>query len=298
MTEDGEPASGRFDIGLNVIGLTSGSSLFVFLSFTVLAYRFPMLRKFRSFCLTILVGSIAATDPTAAEELVGNDVIMRNFNIVAFGNEYTLKRYDHVRKWNGPIRIGIIGNPPPYFEQFVRDHIRDLWKLTGFPIELRFSNAIHKNGNLAKDFDNSEINFPLFFIEAARMPAVVERMLHGKITKREVANMQAISTCHARYWTKDNEIVLAYAAFPAEHPEDYLRACVIEEITQVLGLVNDNSSVNPSIFNDTSQHLELTEHDKWMVRMFYDPRITPGMRRQDAMRIGWEILREIRPEAE
>jgi len=255
-----------------------------------------MLRQIRSLCLAFVTCSLAATGQAAAGEHVGNDVIMRNFNIVAFGNEYTHKRYDHVRKWDSPIRIAIIGDPPPYFETFVRDHIRDLWELTGFPIELRFSNAIHKNGSLPQDFDNAKINFPLFFFESSRLPAVIEKMLRGKTTRHEVAKLQLDSTCHARYWTQNNEIFLAYAAFPAERPKRHLRACVVEEITQVLGLVNDSASVNPSIFNDASGHLELTEHDRSMVRMFYDPRIMPGMTRREAMRTGWEILREIRPQ--
>ena len=39
-----------------------------------------------------------------------NRTILENFNIIAFGNEYTGRRYETVRKWREPIRVGIEGN--------------------------------------------------------------------------------------------------------------------------------------------------------------------------------------------
>ena len=74
-----------------------------------------------------------------------------------------------------------------------------------------------------------------------------------------------------------------------------MRACVVEELTQVLGLPNDSNAVQPSIFNDQSRFFELTEHDRLLVRILYDNRITPGMPRREALRLGREILNEIRP---
>ena len=228
-------------------------------------------------------------------EPLSNEKIIRNFNVIAFGNEYTGKRYAHVRKWAKPIRIGILGKYPIYFEAFVRQHLRDLWDLTHFPMELRYSVRMQKAGKLAGDFDSGEVNFPLFYLPAAELPRVIERTLKGKTTAAEVARMVNISTCHARYWTRKNEIVLAYAAFPAEHSKEHMRACVVEELTQILGLVNDSSAVNPSIFNDQSPHFELTTHDRLMVQLFYDKRISPGMPRESAIATGRIILNEIRP---
>ena len=253
-----------------------------------------MISRVRTAAFWISLAAVMVATPVHAAPLT-NDTIIRNFNIIAFGNEYTGRRYKHVRKWAKPIRIGIIGSPPIYFEAFVRQHIRDLWELTGFPIELRYSIGLKKAGRLADDFDRGEVNFPLFYLPAADLPKVIARKMHGKITAGEVARMINISTCQARYWTRNNEIVLAYAAFPAEYPREIMRACVVEELTQVLGLVNDSSAVNPSIFNDESSHFELTSHDRLMVRLFYDTRIRVGMPREAAIAAGRIILEEIRP---
>ena len=83
--------------------------------------------------------------------------------------------------------------------------------------------------------------------------------------------------------------------FPATHSKEYLRTCVVEELTQILGLPNDSDSVKPSIFNDQSRYSELTDHDRRMLKMLYDPRITPGMPRKEALRQGRLILNEMSP---
>lgn len=59
-----------------------------------------------------ILGVLVAGPPARADALI-NEKILRNFDIVAFGNEYTHKRYDAVRKWVAPIRIGIQGKNYP-----------------------------------------------------------------------------------------------------------------------------------------------------------------------------------------
>ncbi len=234
-----------------------------------------------------------APSPVRAEP-VSNAKIIRNFDIVAFGNEYTGRRYKHVRKWKAPIRVGIQGkNYPPYFEAFVKQHIRDIWEITGHPIELYYSWSLHKAKKLAKDFDPTKVNFILFYLPTKDIPKAVAKYFDDDET--QVRQMVKITTCFAKFGTKGNEIKWAISVFPAEHPKNYMRACVVEELTQVLGLPNDSAQVAPSIFNDKSQHFELTDHDRWMLKMLYDPRIAVGMPREAAISAGRQILKELRP---
>jgi len=243
------------------------------------------------FAVILLTGFVPGVH---AAELT-NEKILQDFNIIAFGNEYTLKRYDNVRKWRGPIRIGIQGEKyPAYFEAFVKQHIRDLWNLTGHPIELYYSHNMQKKGELARDFNAAKVNFILYYLPIAEIPGAVAKYFDNDPAK--VRKMIEVSTCFAKFFTRKNEITAAIAVFPDVRPRDQMRACVVEELTQVLGLANDSSDVNPSIFNDTSPYFELTDHDRWMLKMFYDPRITAGMPRDQALAIGRQILNEIRPE--
>ena len=75
-----------------------------------------------------------------------------------------------------------------------------------------------------------------------------------------------------------------------------MRAYVVEELTQVLGLPNDSDTVKPSIFNDQSRYFELTDLNRRMLKMLCDPRITPGMQRKEALRQGRLILEELNPQ--
>lgn len=61
------------------------------------------------------------------------------------------------------------------------------------------------------------------------------------------------------------------------------QACLEEEVTQAMGLTRDDRSVRPSIFNDDEEYALLTHHDELLLQMLYDPALTPGMNRKDAM---------------
>ncbi|MEM1316094.1 MAG: DUF2927 domain-containing protein [Pseudomonadota bacterium] len=73
-------------------------------------------------------------------------------------------------------------------------------------------------------------------------------------------------------------------------------SCIHEELAQALGLLNDDDRVRPSIFNDDQEFALLTEHDEYLLRILYDPRLEAGMTREEGMPIVREIVEEIGPE--
>lgn len=78
--------------------------------------------------------------------------------------------------------------------------------------------------------------------------------------------------------------------------EGVLRSsCIHEELTQTLGLMNDDPDVRPSIFNDDQEFALLTEHDEILLRILYDRRLRPGMEADEARPLLPEIIEEIRP---
>ena len=60
------------------------------------------------------------------------------------------------------------------------------------------------------------------------------------------------------------------------------QACLEEEISQSLGLVRDDPTVRPSIFNDDEEFALLTRHDELLLQILYDPALAPGMDRATA----------------
>lgn len=63
----------------------------------------------------------------------------------------------------------------------------------------------------------------------------------------------------------------------AEHPPRMRASCIEEELAQAMGLPNDDRNARPSIFNDNEEFGVLTNHDRALLRMLYDPRFKPGM---------------------
>ncbi len=225
-----------------------------------------------------------------------NRTIIEHFNIIAFGNEYTGARYANVRKWAAPIVARIDGPAPDYFEDFVEQHLADLKAITGHPIALAYSPRILKEKRVPKGLTSQSFNMFLLYYPMEQLKVVVHKQLGDRMNQELGLLGSGAATCMARLFKKGDEIRKAVVLFPAERPKAHMRACVVEELTQVLGLPNDSDSVNPSIFNDKSRYIELTDHDRLMLKMLYDPRITIGMPRAQALVVGRKVLDEIRPE--
>ena len=166
-------------------------------------------------------------------------------------------------------------------------------RLTEHPIELYYSLKLQREGRLAEAFDKGKVNFILFYLPRDRIAGQVAKYFDNDLA--QVEKMLRISTCFAKFFKRGDVIRAAIAVFPADQPKAWMRACVVEELTQVLGLPNDSSAVAPSIFNDHSRYFELTEHDRMLVRILYDARMKVGMPRQRAVRLARGILEELRP---
>ena len=225
-----------------------------------------------------------------------NKTIVEHFNIIAFGNEYTGKRYAAVRKWKSPIIARVDGDPPADFEDSIRQHLAELQKITGHPTALVYSARMLREKKVPKGLNPKSFNMFLLYYPIEELKVVARQQLGNRMDPTLQRLAGGKSTCEATLFTKGNEIRSAVVLFPAERPKDHMRACVVEELTQVMGLPNDSGSVNPSIFNDTSPYTELTDHDRLMLKVLYDPRITIGMSRDQALIVGRKVLDEIRPE--
>lgn len=244
--------------------------------------------------LIMIVAVFATLTAARAEEQFSNADLLRNFDSIAFGNEYTGQRFDIVRKWSKPMRMGIQGKDhPAYLETFIDDVAQDLAKTTGHDISLYYSIGKQRAKQLPADFDQKKVNVIVYYLPDDEIPVATAKYWNND--PERVRWLVQNSTCFANYFTKKGEITAAVIVFPSRHPESFLRACAVEEITQILGLPNDSNLVKPSIFNDSSQYFELTEHDRWLLRALYLPEITPGMHRDDALRKALDFWKRARP---
>ena len=88
-------------------------------------------------------------------------------------------------------------------------------------------------------------------------------------------------------------ITFAFVAVRSDLSETITQSCLEEEIAQVMGLPNDNDAVRPSLFNDDEEFALLTRHDELLLKILYDPRLSPGMTPGEAMPIVRTIAREL-----
>lgn len=190
------------------------------------------------------------------------DYIRQAFSHIALNNEYDT--YKHaVRKWHIPIRVFIEHQVADValHTQLVQMHLSHLTEITGH--DIRLVDSLEK-ANLHLVFTRQS----LWANEIVRLmgPGAVQN-IHG-------------SVCMAKFALNSlQQIERAWVVIPVDQAKMHgkLVACIVEEMTQVLGLPNDSEKVFPSIFNDKTQQDLLTGLDFILLKLLYSPSIRAGM---------------------
>ncbi|WP_051640618.1 DUF2927 domain-containing protein [Thiomicrorhabdus sp. Milos-T2] len=196
--------------------------------------------------------------------------ILKAFQEIALKNEYK-KSNKRIVKWQQPIRYRFDYQKlkrNQLVETLFKTHLKHLADITGLNIQPAI---------------NSDANLIIYLTTDKTYADVIHRF-----TRSTVKNIAKDSNCMGNYKTnKQNEITQAEVVLPVDH--DYSRgllvACVVEETTQVLGLPNDASWVNPSIANDDSKIELLTGLDYIFLKLLYDSKIKAGMSQLQSQRI-------------
>jgi Protein of unknown function (DUF2927) len=184
-----------------------------------------------------------------------------------------------IRRWDIPVRIGLRfgASVPP--DQRTADTARvaafvaQLARATRHPI--RMDNA---NPNFIVQIVNEDERMALGPIAAAALNGATATDIAG------ITNMPRSTYClvYAQSDAGKSTYTRAFAVVRAEHPDLLRLSCLHEEIAQGLGLANDSPQARPSIFNDNEEFALLTPQDELMLRILYDPRLTPGMTAAEA----------------
>lgn len=261
----------------------------------------------RLFAALFAVLLLLAPSAGRAEE-ASNVELLKAFAGVALGSEYE-KRKPRILKWEAPVNTAVIGKGyPPLFEKLVAAQLDDLARETGHPVKLVYSEVMRQEKRLPPDVSKIPINLLVFFAPKKDLPALVEKQTNGAFKAVDVKKFTNLGYCHGRMQIhKSGALKFAYVAVPAEivsqvqygtvrvDPAIFTRACVVEEITQLMGLINDVPGLKFSIFSDDSAHVDLTAEDRWMLRMLYDPAIKAGMGPDEALPLVVRFLKAKRP---
>lgn len=182
------------------------------------------------------------------------------------------KRPRGVNKWTGPIDLSLRGDAADDVAVYVEEIAAELSDLIGLPIEL------YVNQNWAGDIDiyiTYWKNYWPFFMQATEPGrqiftcAVLPWVDHGRIKRATI---------------KINAGVLDTAT---------ARACLLEELTQSLGLFGETEAETETLLHDGIGYEGLGSLDHLLIRTLYDSRLTIGMSNEQASPLAAIILDEL-----
>ncbi|MEZ8065199.1 MULTISPECIES: DUF2927 domain-containing protein [unclassified Vibrio] len=198
------------------------------------------------------------------------------FYHVALQHEYS-QGDKLLAKWKQPIKVWVdhrVGDKDLH-QELTELHLQHLSEVTQHPI------TIVKN--------KSEANVKWIYTRQSQWIAEAKTVLKLKSTQHLNS-----AICTAGYRTNSKgEIVYAGIVIPVDQARarGKLVACIVEEITQVLGLPNDSDKAYPSIFNDHTPEDLLSPLDVVLLKLLYEPQLKVGMTKEQAKPVVRKILK-------
>lgn len=227
--------------------------------------------------LTLLISSSQASAYDVPQTWLDPKFVEQAFLDVALKNEYSAGDKPLI-KWNTPIRIWVnhkVGDRDLH-DELTNAHIAHLTKITGHPI-LRVS-------------AREQANVIWVFSQESEWRNDIEK----EIGRFALSNTFG-AICKAGYKaTSSGTITSASVIIPVDQAREHgkLLACIVEEITQVMGLPNDTESAYPSIFNDQTPEDLLSPLDVILLKLLYSPQLKPGLSRAQAQPIVRQLLNQ------
>ena len=192
------------------------------------------------------------------------------FLLVGFRDDMGMPR--ELYKWTAPIRVHTEGATKDQ-RQMVREHAELLGRVTGLPVSVD-----PVDPNLVVLFGNEE----------ELQPYLDEWAIGG-----DRLNWPGFfrSECFAGV-SGPGDDPFAVAFILQDLPERKNRLCIVQEMTQALGLFGDIDGRSDTSFASWGGSDRLTELDVVLLEILYDPRLRSGMSESVAMPIVRQIIAE------
>lgn len=201
------------------------------------------------------------------------DFIIDSFIDIALNNEYD-NNTSKVRKWISPIYYKIVHRTgdQALHQKLTQTHLTHLASITGLKI--------------LPSSDKHSANLKIIFSSEKKLRQ--ELKADFVITnKQQIESLAQTGVCLAEFSIgTENNIIKAIIIIPVDRARAHakLLSCIVEELTQILGLPNDSDKVFPSIFNDSSKDDYLSGLDLILIKALYHPSIKIGMNTKQVRR--------------
>jgi hypothetical protein len=180
------------------------------------------------------------------------------------------KRERGVMKWTRAIDLSLRGAYRPHAD-FVFDLADRLSALVGLPITVSTDQSWA--GQIDVFITPVKRYWP-FFVQA-------------------VDPNDRIFTCVAMPWVEDGVVRRSQIEINAGAlPPEAVRACLVEEIVQSLGLFGETTAERATILDDEIGYQDLGPIDRLLLQTLYDPRLVPGTDLEAALPVAEAIIGE------
>lgn len=229
--------------------------------------------RIAAFCCLLVISQFAL----AEEHWQQPAYIAQSFAEIVMRNEFSAP-VSPVRKWTKPIRVWVLHKvgDQALHQSLLEMHLKHLASLTQRSITIidREAEADLKVVFSKQDDFKQDITQYLGANSASHIYATVC-----------MANIQV----NTKF-----EIVKAAVVIPVDQAIMHrkLVSCIVEELTQVMGLPNDSEKVYPSIFNDKTPDDLLTGLDGLLIKLLYHPSVKAGMTAPQALPVINRILQD------
>ena len=206
-----------------------------------------------------------------------NDEIRDGFFKIAFGAELQLDTaVERVRKFDEPIRIFVESRGTPDRRPEIAAIVDDI-------------RAHVDHLDVAITNDRREANFTVRLVADRNLKRTI-RALYGNDKAKRI--QQSLSPQCLSGIGKDERyrIRRAEAILPVDAGEFTFYDCAYEELLQALGAINDDRTVPWTMFNDEVQMGFFDIYDQYLLNILYDPRIRPGMTKDEVNALLPDVL--------
>ena len=206
-----------------------------------------------------------------------DDEIKDGFYKIALRAELQFDRQvERIRKFNEPVRVFVINRGAPDRRAEIAKIVADI-------------HARVQHLDLAMTDDREAANLVVTLVSKRDLEQTI-RFRYGREKAKQIQRSLDPQCLSGIGKDRSYRIRRAEAILPVDDGEFSFYDCAYEELLQALGLVNDDSSVPWTMFNDAVQMGFFDVYDEYLVNILYDPRIRPGMTRRELDRVLPEVL--------
>jgi Protein of unknown function (DUF2927) len=229
------------------------------------------------------IGAAAAENPDISSRRAAerrdftNDEIKDGFFKIAFSAELQLGvAAQRVRKFDEPVRIFVVSKGLPDRRSQIAAIVADI-------------GARVNHLDVAVTDDREAANFVVTLVAQHNFSRTL-RSLYG--SERASRIQRSLDPQCLSGIGKDRQFRIrrAEVILPVDAGEFAFYDCAYEELLQALGAINDDRSVPWTMFNDDVQMGFFDVYDQYLLNILYDPRVRPGMTKDEVSALLPDIL--------